>query len=532
MFHKKEEKTENAGYSEGKKKRKKLPGWVILPVLGVIAAVFFAVSRLTAGEGVVQLSVVSVERGDIRQTYHASGTVESERSKVFYSPVNAPVKTCRAKVGTSVKKGDLLVSFDVTDLEKDNRQSELSVLQARYTSEDAREQSSRAAKAAAEGKAQSVEAKKQVQEQIQDKKKEIASLEKQAGKETSQASKNAAKIASLRKDLEENLDAQSEQQAIKENAERQLSKLDGNKEEYEQQIQELLKKAQEATDQIASLQKASRSLENQLAVLENAGGTGAAEQLAAARKELETLEDSLAQLGMGGGGSSEAGLTSGQEKNLEVTEDLAELSRLSTGELLEKGREGIKAEFDGVISDVKVQEGSTATQGLELFTLVSNQDVKVRLEVPANDYENLIKGSKAQITIGKASYQGSVTSVDKIALTNEKGNAVIHADVTVNNPDEELCIGVGAKAVLTVAEKSDILYLPGEVVNTSAEGDFVYVIRGGQVEKQPVELGIASDSQVEIQSGLKEGDQVISDVSGEVREGMKATGIYKETEGE
>ena len=52
------------------------------------------------------------------------------------------------------------------------------------------------------------------------------------------------------------------------------------------------------------------------------------------------------------------------------------------------------------------------------------------------------------------------------------------------------------------------------------------------VEKQPVELGIASDSQVEIQSGLKEGDQVISDVSGEVREGMKATGIYKETEGE
>ena len=78
MFHKKEEKTENAGYSEGKKKRKKLPGWVILPVLGVIAAVFFAVSRLTAGEGVVQLSVVSVERGDIRQTYHASGTVESE----------------------------------------------------------------------------------------------------------------------------------------------------------------------------------------------------------------------------------------------------------------------------------------------------------------------------------------------------------------------------------------------------------------------------------------------------------------------
>ena len=62
--------------------------------------------------------------------------------------------------------------------------------------------------------------------------------------------------------------------------------------------------------------------------------------------------------------------------------------------------------------------------------------------------------------------------MDKIALANEKGNAVIHADVTVNNPDEELCIGVGAKAVLTVAEKSDILYLPGEVVNTFSRRRF------------------------------------------------------------
>ena len=51
MFHKKEEKTENAGYPEGKKKRKKLPGWVILPMLGVIAAVFFCCFPADCGGG-------------------------------------------------------------------------------------------------------------------------------------------------------------------------------------------------------------------------------------------------------------------------------------------------------------------------------------------------------------------------------------------------------------------------------------------------------------------------------------------------
>ena len=46
-----------------------------------------------------------------------------------------------------------------------------------------------------------------------------------------------------------------------------------------------------------------------------------------------------------------------------------------TEELLNKGREGIKAEFDGIIANVQAVEGSSAVQGGELFTLVSSKDV-------------------------------------------------------------------------------------------------------------------------------------------------------------
>ena len=520
-------------YKALRKNRKKLPGWVILPILGCVVLVFFAVSRLFAGEGEAQISVVTAEKGDIRQVYHASGTVESEQMKVFYSPVNAPVQACSAKVGSAVKKGDLLVAFDVTNLERDNQQSELNALSAKYTNEDALEQSSRAAQAAAAGAAQAEESAAQIRAEIQEKEGEISSLEKQAASESSQTAQNASKAASLRKQMQENLDAQSEQKAVKENAERQLEKLDETDPGSSAQIQQLLSVAQGATDKISSLEKTYRSLESQLNSLGSTEGSGVSQYLAAARKELETLQTSLRELeSSAGAATADTGVTSGQKKNMEVTEELARLTQMSTEELLEKGREGIKAEYDGIISDVKVLEGSTATQGMELFTLVSNQDVKVRLEVPANDFDHLAQGSKAEITIGENSYQGILESVDKIALTNEKGSSVIHADVSIADPDQEICVGVGAKVTLTVAEKQDVLYVPNEVVNTSAQGDFVYVIRGGQVEKQPVELGIASDSRAEIVSGLEEGDEVISDVSGNVHEGMKATGLVEESEEE
>lgn len=513
--------------------RKKLPGWIILPILACVVLIFFIVSRLSAGGGTEQLTVVTVERGDIRQTYLASGTVESQRTKVFYSPVNAPVKQCTAKVGSAVKKGDLLVAFDVTNLERDNQQSELNVLAAKYTNQDAAEQSGRAAQAAAAGKAQTADSIDQVKKQIQDKQAQISSLEKQAASESSQASQNASKIADLRKKMQENLNKQSEQKAVKENAERQLEKLDETDPSNTDKIQELLAAAQDATDQISSLEQAYRSLESQMESLSGAGGGAAAEKLTAAQQELEALQASLSELENSmGAAAADTGLTSGQRKNMEVSENLAELAQLGTEELLKKGREGIKAEYDGIISDVKVLEGSTAVQGGELFTLVSNQDVKVRLEVPANDFDNLVEGNSAKITIGKNTYQGSLESVDKIALTNEKGSSVIHADVSISNPDEEICVGVGAKVTMMVAEKKDVPYLPNEVVNTSTEGDFVYVIRGGEVKRQAVELGIASDSSVEILDGLKEGDEVISDVSGNVREGMKATGVPQDTEKE
>ena len=64
---------------------------------------------------------------------------------------------------------------------------------------------------------------------------------------------------------------------------------------------------------------------------------------------------------------------------------------------------------------------------------------------------------------------------------------------------------------MTVAEEKDVLYLPNENVNTSTEGDFVYVVQNGVVKKKAVELGITSNSKVEIKSGLKEGDKVVAD---------------------
>ena len=54
------------------------------------------------------LNVVKAEKGTVKEVYNSTGTVESENTKTYYSPVTAPIKECRAVVGQTVKAGDLL----------------------------------------------------------------------------------------------------------------------------------------------------------------------------------------------------------------------------------------------------------------------------------------------------------------------------------------------------------------------------------------------------------------------------------------
>lgn len=520
------------------KKKKKLPNWVIVPIIGGVVVVAVVVSQFTSKDqktgGTVE--VVEVARGDVKEIYNVSGTVDSEKKKVFYSPVNAPVSQLHAKVGQSVKAGDTLVTFDTSDLEKNNEKAQLDLQSAVNTNQSTREQADRsaseAAKAAADAQAASDAARAQVEQQIASVESQISAKSQQMAALEQNAQNEIAANQALQPQLDEwnaqknaNVDRISALYGEVDVLRTQIN--DGNLSEEEKAAREA--QIDEKSREISEKEGANTTLDAQIAQISSQMQTGSQQAYAQAQQEVQALQAQAEQLRASisveqpSTSVPDTSLTSGQINNMEISENLAELAVLSSEELMAKARDGIKADFDGVISDVKTVEGGTAVAGGELFTLVSNQDVNVKLEIPASDFDKVEVGSKAVVKIGKYKYDGVVESIDKIAVPNAKGNPVIGANVKIQNPDENIYIGVAAKLTMTVAEEKDVLYLPNENVNTSTEGDFVYVVQNGVVKKKAVELGITSNSKVEIKSGLEEGDQVVSDTFGAVEEGMKVT---------
>ena len=217
-----------------------------------------------------------------------------------------------------------------------------------------------------------------------------------------------------------------------------------------------------------------------------------------------------------------------EKEKLKVTDNLSELDAKSAEELVKEGKKGITAEFNGIISKADIKQGAAVTQGMELFTIENTDKASVDVTLSKYDYNTVKEGQSVEITLGDNTYQGTVTKMSHIAVQNEKGTPVISATVSIDNPDEDIFLGVDAKVKIYAASAKNVVTLPVEVVNIGKEGSFCYVIEDGLVTKRNITTGISSEDYVEITDGIKEGEEVIADL-GDYTEGMEVQAVPEQT---
>lgn len=221
-------------------------------------------------------------------------------------------------------------------------------------------------------------------------------------------------------------------------------------------------------------------------------------------------------------------LTKEEKEKLKVTDNLSELDAKSAKELVEEGKKGITAEFNGIVSKADIKQGAAVTQGMELFTIQNTDKASVDVTFSKYDYDTVKEGQSAEITLGDNTYQGTVTKMSHIAVQNEKGTPVISATVSINDPDDDIFLGVDAKVKIHAASAKNVVTLPVEVVNIGKDGSFCYVIEDGLVTKRDITTGISSEDYVEVIDGIKEGEEVISDL-GDYTEGMEVQAVSEQT---
>ena len=219
--------------------------------------------------------------------------------------------------------------------------------------------------------------------------------------------------------------------------------------------------------------------------------------------------------------SAEAGkMTAGAREELEAENQTKEIEAADSLESLEAVTDGVAAEFDGVITEINAVEGGSVAAGSQLLKLESTQDVMVKISVTKYDLDKIAIGQKARVTIGSKEYEGEVSKINKMAETNNSGAAVVGTEIKITNPDSDVILGVEAKVVISTAQESNAVLVPVTAVNVDMEGEFLYIVENNILVRRPVTTGISSDTMIQITEGLSGGEQVVTDVTANLVEGM------------
>lgn len=87
---------------------------------------------------------------------------------------------------------------------------------------------------------------------------------------------------------------------------------------------------------------------------------------------------------------------------------------------------------------------------------------------------------------------------------------MVGARVHINNPDENIYLGIEAKLKILTASEQNVLLVPVEAVNVDNDGNFCYTIEDGILQKKYVQAGISSEEYIQILDGLSDGEEIVT----------------------
>ena len=191
---------------------------------------------------------------------------------------------------------------------------------------------------------------------------------------------------------------------------------------------------------------------------------------------------------------------------------------------LAKAAEGVRADCSGVVTECMVKEGSIVTKGTPLFRLVNTDDLKVTLMISKYDIGKIKIGQRAEADVAGKVYDATVSRINHVAVSDDSDKNKVAVEVSINEPDEALILGIEADVTIYTDEEDGVLLVPYSALYTDNEGDYCYAIEDGVIAKKYINAGIRTSEYAEVKEGLSENDVVITDAVTDDQIGEKAVG--------
>jgi len=169
----------------------------------------------------------------------------------------------------------------------------------------------------------------------------------------------------------------------------------------------------------------------------------------------------------------------------------------------------IRAPFDGVIGLRYVSEGSYVTPDQRIASLYSIDPAKVDFAIPEKYSNRVKKGDVINFTT-EAIDEWRVGRVFAIEPQIDRATRTLRIRAIAANHDKLLLPGQFTKIEMIFNQVENAIMVPSEAVIPELGGHRVYIHKQGKAESMQVGIGIRTERELEIVSGLHPNDTVIT----------------------
>ena len=217
------------------------------------------------------------------------------------------------------------------------------------------------------------------------------------------------------------------------------------------------------------------------------------------------------------------------------------------------------APLDGVVTNLPVRVGETVVPGIQnssastIMTIADMSLITAEVKVDETDIVNVALGQSGDITIDaipNKTFKGHVTEIGNTAILRSTGQAASQSAISsqeakdfkvvlaLDNPPDEVRPGLSATAKITTATRKTALTIPIQALTVRQKGDLepekkggvqaagkpdpvadkarkeeiqgVFAIANGKAVFRKVDTGITGATDIEVLTGLKDGDEIVT----------------------
>lgn len=180
----------------------------------------------------------------------------------------------------------------------------------------------------------------------------------------------------------------------------------------------------------------------------------------------------------------------------------------------------VRAQYDGVITEVGLEEGDTLKTNDKLVTFYAEDEITMTVPVDEDDMTDIQEGTQANISLTAYPdriFTGSVTEISD-AETDSSGNVTYKVTVTMTGDVSGFFQGMTGEVTFVTKESAAVLYVSNRAIIREGTKSYVKVRdEDGRIRKQEVVTGFSDGANVEILEGLSEGDTAL--IESKVKEG-------------